>query len=271
MLAKKKVIYVSSHHKNIWDVLIKIEPIGPFFAQNGVNQLVSDKTPHCLGLRGLYNKICIPICHSTLDAKFFGYTINEFIRCFHQFVSRIFSTNFSQFEKESKLLIGPKQGFFSQCASWKRKYNKYSLKKIVDSEFKIREIIWWICYFFMVSFGNAFRFSQDDFNKTKVKVISWVCSAGEQTTIFSSKPKFFNLKCHHQYPIRSTIISSNLFIVKTAFFTFGMKMIASHPSNLAANARAYPWFPSVAVIKRGFVSIPETSFWSVPQFKSKRK
>ena len=29
-------------------------------------------------------------------------SFNEFIRCFHQFVSRIFSTNFSQFEKLKK-------------------------------------------------------------------------------------------------------------------------------------------------------------------------
>ena len=53
---------------------------------------------------------------------------NEFIRCFYQFVSRIFSTNFSQFDKlkmktnfllvkkvenENKHLIGPKVIFLS--------------------------------------------------------------------------------------------------------------------------------------------------------------
>ena len=32
---------------------------------------------------------------------------NEFIRCFHQFISLILSTNFSQFEKRNKFLIGP--------------------------------------------------------------------------------------------------------------------------------------------------------------------
>ena len=38
--------------------------------------------------------------------------INVFIRCFHQFVSRIFSTNFSQFEQFKKN-IGSRMGFFS--------------------------------------------------------------------------------------------------------------------------------------------------------------
>ena len=75
----------------------------------------------------------------------------EFIRCFHQFIPRIFTTKLSQFElvwaveKENKLLIGPKQ-FFSQFASWKRKNNKYSLKNFVDMEFEIGETIWWIRY-----------------------------------------------------------------------------------------------------------------------------
>ena len=32
---------------------------------------------------------------------------NEFIRCFHQYISLILSTNFSQFEKRNKFLIGP--------------------------------------------------------------------------------------------------------------------------------------------------------------------
>ena len=36
-----------------------------------------------------------------------------------------------------------KTGFFSQFASWKRNYNKYLLKKFVDSEFEIGESIWW--------------------------------------------------------------------------------------------------------------------------------
>ena len=42
-------------------------------------------------------------------------TLNEFIRCFHQFVSLIFSTFFFQFEyiveKTNKFLISPKQVF----------------------------------------------------------------------------------------------------------------------------------------------------------------
>ena len=76
-------------------------------------------------------------------------TCIEFIICFHQFVSRIFSMNLSQFEqlkKENKLcIIGPKRLFFSLFVIWKRKHNKYSLKN-PDSEFKTGETIWWICY-----------------------------------------------------------------------------------------------------------------------------
>ena len=42
-------------------------------------------------------------------------SFNEFIRCFHQFVSLIFSTNFfsvGAVEKENKVLIDPKWFFF---------------------------------------------------------------------------------------------------------------------------------------------------------------
>jgi hypothetical protein len=44
------------------------------------------------------------------------FTFNEFIRCFHQFVSRIFSTNFSQFvqlKKKRNLLLFQNSFFFS--------------------------------------------------------------------------------------------------------------------------------------------------------------
>ena len=69
----------------------------------------------------------------------------------HQIVSPIWFTNFFHeflsvwaVGKGNKLLIGPKQIFFSQFDSWKRNQNKYSLKKFVDSEFEICETIWWI-------------------------------------------------------------------------------------------------------------------------------
>ena len=71
---------------------------------------------------------------------------NEFIRCFHQFVSLIFFHEFfsvGTVEKENRLLIGSKQVFFSQFDSWKRNHNKHSLKKFVDLEFEIGESIWW--------------------------------------------------------------------------------------------------------------------------------
>ena len=59
----------------------------------------------------------------------FDKSYNEFIRCFHQFVSLIFSfpwlLSVWTVEKENKLLISPNQ-FFSQCASWKINHNKYS-------------------------------------------------------------------------------------------------------------------------------------------------
>jgi hypothetical protein len=50
--------------------------------------------------------------------------------------SPIFSANFSQFEqlKKQQLLIGPKQVFFLSLP-----LEKYSLKKVVDSEFGV----WW--------------------------------------------------------------------------------------------------------------------------------
>ena len=51
--------------------------------------------------------------------------------CFTNFFNKFWA-----FEKESELVIGPKQAFF-QFASWKRNHNKDSLKKFVDSEFEI--------------------------------------------------------------------------------------------------------------------------------------
>ena len=70
---------------------------------------------------------------------------NEFISWFHQFVSQIFSTNFSQFEqlKKKTIFYWSKTVFFSQFASWKRNHNKYSLK---NGKFRIRGWwnFWWI-------------------------------------------------------------------------------------------------------------------------------
>ena len=57
---------------------------------------------------------------------------NEFIRCFHQFDTPIWSTNVSQFEqlkrKTNFLLV--QNRIFSQFASWKRNHNKYSFSGI---------------------------------------------------------------------------------------------------------------------------------------------
>ena len=50
---------------------------------------------------------------------------NEFIRCFHQFVSLILSTNFTQFTAVEKEII----------------LNQYSLTKFVDSEFESDEFV----------------------------------------------------------------------------------------------------------------------------------
>jgi hypothetical protein len=70
-------------------------------------------------------------------------SIDEFIRCFHQFVSRTKITNFALFEQLKKktnfLLV--QNSFFSQFASRKRNHNKFSLKKFVDSKFEIGENI----------------------------------------------------------------------------------------------------------------------------------
>ena len=59
-------------------------------------------------------------------------SIDQFITCFHQFVSRIFSMNFSQFHplKNKKILLLVQNIFFS-VYQLKRNHNKYS--KIRDS------------------------------------------------------------------------------------------------------------------------------------------
>ena len=77
-------------------------------------------------------------CAETVEAAQENQTSNEFITCFHQFVSRIFSRIFLSLAvvKESKLLIGPKQGFFPSVSQGffpsvsqlKKNHNKYSLK-----------------------------------------------------------------------------------------------------------------------------------------------
>ena len=59
---------------------------------------------------------------------------------------------------ENENSYGYKTGFFSQFPSWKRHYNKYSLKNILDSEFELGETIWWthqkfscnVSYFIMI-------------------------------------------------------------------------------------------------------------------------
>ena len=72
---------------------------------------------------------------------------NEFIRCFHHFVSPIFSMNFSQFEqlkkKTNSLLV---QNSFFLSLPVEKEISTNICKKIVDSEFEIIETIGWIGY-----------------------------------------------------------------------------------------------------------------------------
>ena len=65
-----------------------------------------------------------------------------FTNSFHEF----FSTKFSQFERWKKKtnFILVQIRFFGQFSSWKRNHYKHLLKKFVDSEFEIGEIIWWV-------------------------------------------------------------------------------------------------------------------------------
>ena len=63
-------------------------------------------------------------------------------------MSDVFTNLFDQFipvwavEKEQYiLLVGPKQ-LCSQNASWKKKYDKCSVKELVDPESEIGETIW---------------------------------------------------------------------------------------------------------------------------------
>ena len=85
---------------------------------------------------------------SSFKSLYAGFsTFNEFITCFHQFVSPAFSKNHSQFEqlkKKTNFLLVQNRSF-SRFASWKRNLNKYSFKKNLDSEFEIGENNWWIC------------------------------------------------------------------------------------------------------------------------------
>ena len=71
---------------------------------------------------------------------------NEFIRCFHQFISPNLSANFfyslSSWKRRHFLLV--QNRLFSQFAPWKRNHNKH-LKKNGDLEFEIGKTIWWIC------------------------------------------------------------------------------------------------------------------------------
>ena len=69
---------------------------------------------------------------------------NKFIRCFHQFVSPILYTNFSQFvqlKKKTNLLLVQNSLFLSLPLEKQIISNRYSLKKYVDSEFEIGETI----------------------------------------------------------------------------------------------------------------------------------
>ena len=84
---------------------------------------------------------------------------NEFFRWFHQF--------FSQFFFYEIFSVGAKH-FFSQIASWKRSHDKYSIKELIDSEFKIGETIWWICYRLEVELTNLLKCGQK-FTKTNIR------------------------------------------------------------------------------------------------------
>ena len=64
--------------------------------------------------------------------------------CFTNFVHDFFSV--WAVEKVNKLSIGSKQIFFFSVHQLKKKSWQIFVKKIVDSEFEIGEIIWWILH-----------------------------------------------------------------------------------------------------------------------------
>ena len=97
------------------------------------------------------------ICQNLMKIFHRG-TNNEFIRGFQQFVSPIFPMNFSQFEplkkKTNFLLV---KDSFSQCSSWKRHHNNYSLKKFVDSDFRFLKELQSVFFCVKInSFSNIF-------------------------------------------------------------------------------------------------------------------
>ena len=69
---------------------------------------------------------------------------DDFTNLFHWFFLWIFLSLGSW--KRKQISYCSKTVFFSQFVLWKRNHNKYSLKKIVESEFEIGETIWWIRY-----------------------------------------------------------------------------------------------------------------------------
>ena len=88
------------------------------------------------------------LAHSVLLRFPFLLMFNEFIRCFHQFVSTNYFHEFFSIwavEKENNFLL-VQISFFFQFASFEN-----SLKQFVDLEFKLVDTIWWIRYLIFFS------------------------------------------------------------------------------------------------------------------------
>ena len=101
---------------------------------------------HCLSNHFLFLLSCqffsSPCIFFICPAFFLSSRIHQIFS--HQFVTPILSSNCCQFEqlKNNPNFLWVKNSFFfSQFASWKRNQNKNTLKKLVNSDFKICETI----------------------------------------------------------------------------------------------------------------------------------
>ena len=86
------------------------------------------------------------------------WTVKEFIKCFHQFISRIFSTNFSQFEQLKPNFFLVQNSFFFLVCKLKQKYRKIFLKNC-----RIGIRVWWN-YLMNLSFINISHFNNFMYN-----------------------------------------------------------------------------------------------------------
>jgi hypothetical protein len=161
------------------------------------------------------------LAHSVLLRFPFLLMFNEFIRCFHQFVSQIVSTNyFHEFfsiwavEKENNFLL-VQNSFFFQFASY-----EYSLKKFVDSDFKIGETIWWMRYlifFFLILQGWG------------VKLYLWFCHwENWRNRLFTNVALFgVNDRCLWHYDPKAQFI----YYDSNALSFYGSKIILDCPNH----------------------------------------